>query len=195
MDSIKKITEYIDKNLSEKRRIHTYGVRDTAVRLAEKYGCDTSKAETAALLHDIFRGVAIPVLDYYVKHLDLDKRYLGNPNLSHGKIAAEMIQRDFGIDDEDIINAVSFHTTGRPGMSLLEKIIYVADAIEPGRNYPGVEEIRTAAEEDIDRACFISLDHTIKYISSEGKYLDEDTVRAKEYFEDILDQKEKKNDQ
>ena len=99
------------------------------------------------------------------------------------------------MEDEDIINAVSFHTTGRAGMSLLEKIIYVADAIEPGRSYPGVEEIRRAAEEDIDKACLISLAHTIEYVRSDGKYLDEDTVYAKKYFEDILKQKGEKDDQ
>ena len=195
MDSINKIKEYIDNNFSEKRRTHTYGVRDTAVHLAKKYGLDPAKAEVAALLHDMFRGVAVPVLDYHVNHLGLDKKYIGNPNLSHGKIAAVMIQRDFGVKDEDIINAVSFHTTGRAGMSLLEKIIYVADAIEPGRSYPGVEEIRRAAEEDIDKACLISLAHTIEYVRSDGKYLDEDTVYAKKYFEDILKQKGEKDDQ
>ncbi len=192
MDSISNICGYIDKNLSEKRKTHTYGVRDTAVRLAEKYGCDICKAEISALLHDLYRGAPINVLNYHVTHLGLDKKYLDNPNLSHGKIAAEMIQKAFGIDDADIINAVSFHTTGRAGMSTLEKIIYISDAMEPGRNYPGVEDIRNAAEDDIDRACLISLTQTIEYVRSEGKFLDEDTVKAKKYFEDIITSKGEK---
>ena len=157
MSSINKIREFVEHNLSEKRRLHTYGVCDTAVRLAKKYGCDVEKAQTAALLHDIYRGVSVSTLDYYVRHLCLDERYLGNANLAHAKIAAATCGREFGITDSDVINAVSFHTTGRAGMSLLEKIIYVADAIEPGRDYPGVDEIRKAAEEDIDRA--LSLIH------------------------------------
>lgn len=93
-----------------------------------------------------------------------------------------MIQKTFGVDDPDIINAVSFHTTGRPDMSLLEKIIYISDAMEPGRNYPGVDDIRKAAEEDIDKACLLSLSRTIDYVTSGGNYLDEDTVKAKNIF-------------
>ena len=195
MDSIDKITAYIDKNFSEKRRKHTYGVRSTALELAALYGCDPHKTEQAALLHDLYRGVPENVLNYYVKHLGLDNKYLNSPNLSHGKIAAEMIQRDFGIKDRDIINAVSFHTTERNGMSTLEKIIYIADAVEPGRNYPGVEELRKLVKEDLDKACLASLRSTIDYVSSEGKFLDGDTLAAEQYFAELISKKEKSDDQ
>ena len=145
----------------------------------------------ASLFHDLYRGVPVNVLNYYVKHLGLDKKYLDNPNLSHGKIAAEIIKRDYGITDSDIINAVSYHTTGRPNMSLLEKIIYIADAVEPNRNYPGVDKIRKIVKKDLDEACLTSLSNTINYITSEGIFLDDDTIKAKKYFEE---EKEKKND-
>ncbi len=194
MDSIEKIKEYIERNMSEKRRLHTYGVCETAVKLARQYGCDIEKARLAALLHDIYRGIPSSTLDYYVRHLGLDEKYLGNANLAHGKIAAATCGREFGVTDSDVINAVSYHTTGRAGMSLLEVIIYVADAIEPGRDYPGVEEIRRAAEEDLDRACLMSLSHTIDYVKSEGKYLDQDTIRAREYFTDKLNKKGEQHD-
>ena len=194
MDSISKIEEYIDKNFSEKRRVHTYGVRDTALYLAEKYGADSHKAEVAALLHDLYRGVGVEVLDYHVRHLALDKKYCGNPNLAHGPVAAEMIQRDFGVEDEEIINAVRFHTTGRRGMTLLDEIIYIADAIEPGRSYPGVEEVRAETESDIDRACLTSLNMTIDFVASGGNYLDSHTVEAKKYLEEKINKKEKAND-
>lgn len=176
------INSYIEKNFSEKRRVHTAGVRDCAIKLAEKYGADAEKAEAAALFHDMFRGVSEEALNYYVKHLGLDHKYLNNCNLAHGKIAAIIMKRDYGIDDEDVLNAVSFHTTGRPGMSLLEKIIYIADAIEPNRNYPGVAELRQAAERDIDEACLLSLTRTIDYVESQGNYLDTDTLDARDYF-------------
>ena len=101
-----------------------------------------------------------------------------------------MIQRDYNITEQDIINAVSYHTTGRENMSLLEKIIYIADAIEPSRNYPGVDNIRRVVEENLDKACLMSLSHTIDYVSSEGNYLDEDTLHAKEYFEEIINKGE-----
>lgn len=191
MDSIDKVKAHIEKNFTEKRRIHTYGVVKTALELAEIYGADPYKAELASLFHDLYRGVPVNVLNYYVKHLGLDKKYLDNPNLSHGKIAAEIIKRDYGITDNDIINAVSYHTTGRPNMSLLEKIIYIADAVEPNRNYPGVDKIRKIVKKDLDEACLTSLTNTINYITSEGIFLDDDTIKAKKYFEE---EKEKKND-
>lgn len=190
MDSINKIKAHIENNFSEKRKVHTYGVVKTAIELAKQYGCDVYKAELAALFHDLYRSIPVNVLNYHVKHLELDKKYMDNPNLSHGKIAAEMIQRDYGITDQDVINAVSYHTTGRPNMSLLEKIIYIADAIEPNRNYPGVKELREVVKEDLDKACYLSLSRTIDYVTSEGNYLDEDTLHAKEYFEVIIDKGE-----
>lgn len=186
MDSIEKIKAHIEKNFSEKRKKHTYGVANTACELAKQYGCDVYKAELAALFHDLYRSIPVNVLNYHVKHLELDNKYMDNPNLSHGKIAAIMIQRDYGITDEDIINAVSYHTTGRPNMSLLEKIIYIADAIEPNRNYPGVNDLRRVVKEDLDKAILMSLSRTIDYVSSEGNYLDEDTIHAKKFFEEII---------
>ena len=176
------INSYIEKNFSQKRKAHTEGVRKTAVYLAEKYGADPKKAELAALFHDMYRGVSSEALNYYVKHLALGEKYMDNPNLSHGKIAAVIMERDYGVTDSDILNAVSFHTTGRPAMSLLEKIIYIADAVEPNRNYPGVDILRQAAEKDLDEACLLSLERTIEYVRGQGLYLDTDTVDARDYF-------------
>ena len=189
MTSISKIEEYIDRNFSEKRRVHTYGVRDTALKLAEKYGCDMYKTEVAALLHDLYRGVSSDVLNYHVKHLNLDKKYLNNPNLSHGPVAAAMIQRDFKVVDSEIIDAVRYHTTGRPAMSLLDKIIYISDATEPGRHYPGVDRLRAVLKEDLDKACLLSLKKTIDFVISEGHFLDPMTKAAEEYLENEIKKK------
>ena len=188
------ICEYIKKNLTEKRQIHTEGVRQTAIQLAERYGTEKEKAELAALFHDMCRNLPVEVSNYYVRHLELPEKYLDNVNLAHGKIAAFLMKREFGIEDEDLLNAVSYHTTGRPEMSLLEKIIYIADAIEPGRRYPGVAKLRQAAFEDLDQACLLSLSNTICYVRGENKFLDEDTVLAAEYFAKLIKKKEKSND-
>ena len=99
------------------------------------------------------------------------------------------MERDFGIKDRDVIDAVSYHTTGRPYMSQLEKVVFIADAIEPNRDYPGVEELRKLAYEDLDKACLLSLTRTAEYVLQQGNYLDEDTLRAKEYFEELLKEK------
>lgn len=177
MDSIE---TYIKKNLSEKRRKHVYGVVHTAQKLAGQYGCDREKAKLAALFHDMFRSTPVDVLNMYVRQLEMDPVYLDNANLAHGPIAAKIMKRDYGITDPDLLNAVRYHTTGRAGMSLLEKVLYLADAIEPGRNYPGVEEIRKRAETSLDDACLLSMERSIRYIEERGLFLHEDTIKARE---------------
>lgn len=176
MDSIE---VYIEKNLSEKRKKHVYGVAETAGKLAEQYGCDPKKAESAALFHDMFRSTPVEVLNMYVRQLGLDKVYLDNANLAHGPVAAVIMERDYGISDPDLLNAVRYHTTGRAGMSLLEKVVYLADAIEPGRVYPGIDEIRELAQKSLDQACLRSMERSIAYIQERGLFLHPDTVSAR----------------
>ena len=181
------IKRYIENNLNEKRLKHTYSVVSEAKKLAAHYGEDPQKAEIAALFHDMYRSTPVSVLNMYVRQLGLPKNIMDNANLSHGKIAAVIMKRDYGIEDEDILNAVAYHTTGRAGMSTLEKIIFLADAIEPGRNYPTVEETRRLAYIDLNKACISSLERTVEYIKGIGEYLDPDTINA------INDLKEKTN--
>ncbi|WP_027399668.1 bis(5'-nucleosyl)-tetraphosphatase (symmetrical) YqeK [Anaerovorax odorimutans] len=185
------IYDYIENNMSEKRRIHTFAVAEEAKKLAKLYGEDVYKAELAALVHDFYRGINEDVLNAYVSEFNLDSYYLGNANLAHGKIAANIIKRDYNIEDQDIINAVSYHTTGRDGMSTLEKIIYIADAIEPNRSYPGIEELRELAYIDLDKACLMSLKHVADYVQSQELYLDLDTVRAIDFIKKELQERGK----
>lgn len=187
----KRIIEYIERNMTEKRRNHTYAVVEEAKALSQRYGEDMEKAELAALFHDFFRGVSEAALNGYVRQLGLGQAYLDNANLAHSKIAAFIMERDFHVQDQDIINAVKYHTTGRAGMTRLEKIIYLADAIEPNRLYPGIEEIRELAFRDLDEACLASLRHSIDYVKSKGLYLDQDTVMARDSLLYILGRKEK----
>lgn len=179
MDCIKK---YIDRYFTEERKRHTYGVAETAKILAKQYGADEQKSEIAALFHDMYRGMALETLNCFVKDFNLGSQYQNNANLAHAKIAAYVMERDYNIEDEDIVNAVKFHTTGRAGMSILEKIIFLADAIEPGRTYLGVEQIRQTALENLDEACLMVLEKTIEYVGKKGLYLDQDTVLARDYL-------------
>jgi len=188
------ILEYIEKNYSEKRKKHTFGVCETAKTLARLYGADEDKAETAALFHDMFRGLPEKTLNYYVKHLNMDDKYYNNVNLAHGKIAAIIMERDYEITDQDILNAVKFHTTGRPGMSLLEKVIYIADATEPGRDYSGVMEIRKLACEDLDEACLFSMNNTIEYVRERRFFLDKDTILARDFLDEAKFEGRKTNE-
>ncbi len=179
MDSI---YNYIEIHSSQHRKDHIDGVVSTADHLAKQYGADRKKTKLAALCHDLYRGIKDDALNIYVKQLGLPKKYLDNANLAHAKIAAEMIKKDFGIEDEDVLNAVRYHTTGRAGMSTLEKVIFLADSIEPGRNYSGVDEIRQVAKTNLDLACLMCLERTIDYINKKGYFLDPDTLDAREWF-------------
>ena len=171
--------------LTPKRHKHTLGVIETALKLAEHYGGDKEKIEIACACHDIFRGKYGEDLNEIIIEYGLPEMYLNNSNLAHGKLAAIHMKEKMGIDDSDILNAVSYHTTGRPGMSLTEKIVFVADAIEPGRDYPGVDEIRNVAFSDLDKACLLSLSGTVDHLKKSGmkeEEIGEDTLKAVEYF-------------
>lgn len=157
----------VQEQLTEQRYIHTVGVMETAVKLAERFGADVKKAEIAAIFHDYakFRpkeemkqiilngGGPLEVLDFHHE-------------LWHAPAGAALVKTEVGITDEDILSAIRFHTSGRPNMTLLEKVIYVADYIEPGRRFPGVEEVRTLAEEDLDLALIQALKNTITFLIS-----------------------------
>ena len=174
------------KMLSAKRLEHTLGVRDTAMKLCDLYGGDKEKAEVSAILHDIFRGRTVDELNDLVKKYGLPDKYIGNANLAHGKLAEAYAREEMGVLDPDILNAISYHTTGRKEMTLLEKIVFLADAIEPGRDYPLVEKLRDIAfNESLDRACLMTLDGTINHLINQGikrEDIDIDTLEAYEYF-------------
>ena len=177
-----KILEYIRMNLKESRLQHTYRVAETAVAMARREGADVRKAEIAALLHYCARNLSPEKLNSLVEELGLPDRYRDNVNLSHSKVGAAFAGRLFNIDDREILDAISYHTTGRCRMTTLEKIVFLADAIEPGRDYPGVEAIRDAAEESLDRGCLKSLEGTIEFLKAADKFIDNDTIEA---FNDI----------
>ena len=177
----------IKERLSEKRFLHSLRVRDEAVKLARHYGCDEEKAEKAALLHDFCRNMSREESDAYVKKYGLNDKFLGNVSLAHSKVAARLLREEYGILDEEILRAIENHTTGRPGMSLLEKIIYVADAIEPGRDYPGLDELREMAYNNIDTACLLALDRSIQYVLSKGERMDNSAISWK--IAEVIDSK------
>ena len=154
--------------LTEKRRIHTEGVLECALAMAERFGADADKAEVAVICHDVYRGRDDETLNALIDEFGIEDRYKNNANLSHSKLAAAMMERDLGIEDKEILDAVSFHTTGRKGMTTLEKIVFLADAIEKGRDYPGVDDIRKQAETDLDAACLMSLEGTIGFLKEQG---------------------------
>ena len=181
----------IIESLSPKRLDHTLGVRDTAVKMAEYYEEDEEKARIAAICHDIYRGKSIDEINILVNQYGLEPIYLNNANLAHGKLAMCFMRDEMCIEDCQILDAVSYHTTGRANMTMLEKIIFVADAIEPGRNYPGVNDMRKCAFGELDKACYLSLKGTVEHLMESGMEYNEihrDTIEALEYFERIVNE-------
>ncbi|MBM7615815.1 bis(5'-nucleosyl)-tetraphosphatase (symmetrical) YqeK [Alkaliphilus hydrothermalis] len=181
----KELVEHIKEKLKEvinqKRYIHTLGVVDAAVYLAEKYGADLHEAEIAALLHDYAKDFTEEQLKGYIKKhgLEVDEVLMEAYQLLHGKVAAHIARVEFNIHNENILKAVENHTTGAANMGKLERIIYLADFIEVGRNYQGVDELRLLAEENLDRAVLQAFNNTIHYVLSIGKLLHPNTIHGR----------------
>lgn len=193
MQSIDEITNYLKANLSEKRFKHILGVAKTARVLAEKWGADSDKAFLAGLVHDCAKEIP---LNEAVERLTKsgyspDEIELRSPALLHAPLGAVVAREVFGILDKDVLNSVTFHTTGRPEMSLLEKIIYVADFTEPGRIYPEAEEIRELSYIDIDKAVLKETDMVIKFTVDRGRAIHPATVITRNYYLKLINEENK----
>lgn len=171
--------------LSPQRYEHSLGVRDTAVKLALRFGADPGKAELAGLLHDCAKNIPAEEALVLCERLgiELDEAERLNPALIHAPLGAELAQTEFGIHDEEIKNAIRYHTVGRAGMSLLEKVIYLADMIEPGRSFEGVEALRKAVEVSLDKALYEALKQSILHNAARGRIIHTGTVDA---YNDLL---------
>lgn len=170
--------------LNEHRYRHSLGVMDTAVKLAKEYDVDLHKAAVAGLIHDCAKGFSGDALLKKAKEygIEIDNVYKSQPDLLHGPVGACIAWEEFGIRDEDILHAVRYHTTGCEDMSILDKVIYIADYIEPGRNFPGVDALRNEAFRNMDKSILVALNNTIKYIVERGQLIDMNTIKARNYI-------------
>lgn len=176
----------LEKLLSAKRMFHTRGVMHTAAALAMRYGGDMEKACYAGLLHDCAKYLSEEeqLLQCKKNHLPVRDIEKNNPYLLHAKVGACFAKTKYGVKDEEILSAITWHTTGKPDMGLLEKIVFTADYIEPGRKpIEGLEEIRTLAFEDLDRAVYQILHNTLHYLKKDkgGKKKEIDTMTQEAY--------------
>ena len=180
-----KIEKKLSKYLDEDRFQHTMGVMYTSACLAMVHGYDIKDAQVAGLLHDCAKCIPnkkklkmcsehnIPVSDFERSH----------PFLLHSRLGAYIAHEKYGIDDQEILSAINYHTTGRREMSLLEKIIYIADYMEPGRKQaPNLSAIRKAAFEDLDKALLMILEDTLSYLHSTGSVVDTMTQKTYDFY-------------
>jgi len=154
--------------MDEKRFIHSLGVRDMAVKLAKIHGADEKKAEIAGLLHDNAKRMDNQVKRCEELMAEVDEIEIKNPVLLHAKLGAETAKCIFGICDKEIVEAIKWHTIGKKGMSLLEKIVFVADLVEENRTFPDAKPLRELALVDLDRALHECVKSTIEINKKRG---------------------------
>ena len=169
--------------LKPKRMPHVLGTEQEAVRLARQYGADETQARVAALLHDCTKKLDMDrqltlCAQYHIQLDDLERHAL---KLLHAKTGAAIARDVFGVDDA-VYRAIYWHTTGHPNMTKLEKIIYLADYIEPSRDFPGVDDLRRAVHADLDRGLLKALDDSIRDMQQWGNPVHHNTLDARDYL-------------
>lgn len=169
--------------LNPNRVAHVLGCRDTAVELAKRWGADVTDAARAGILHDITKALDGPLqltlCNRYGKILsDFSRKY---PKTLHALTGSLVAERIFG-ENEAVVSAICHHTTGKAGMNLLEKIIYVADYMEPNRNFPGVEKLRELAFSDMDAALRLGLEMTLQHLANLGDEVSPESRQALDYL-------------
>lgn len=178
---------YINKiknKLNVKRFEHSIRTSHEAEKLAECYGLDVDTAKLAGILHDYAKNLNRDELrdaidDYTIK---VDSIMYNNPGLAHGIVGAEIVKDKLQIVDEDLLNSIRYHTTGRIDMSDLEKVIFIADYIEPKRNFPGVNIVRKMAYEDLDRAMLMALENTIMFLIEHKAIIHPLSLEARNHY-------------
>jgi len=190
MNDLNFIEKKLKGMLSPNRWEHSVNVKNEAVKLAIKLGVDVHKAAVAGILHDCARDMSYQQLLNKAEEFDIiiDNATLHSPSIIHALIGPEIARREFGVSDEDVLNAMRYHTTGRGNMSLLEKIVFIADAVEPSRNYPGVKRIREVLIKSLDDAVLAALENTINHLVSKRQLIHVNTLRARNHL--LLNERE-----
>ncbi|MGI6576065.1 MAG: bis(5'-nucleosyl)-tetraphosphatase (symmetrical) YqeK [bacterium] len=172
--------------LTKDRWEHTQGVVDTALELRSRHYpvLDPERVKMSALLHDCGKDLPLAMLlkkasDFGIVLTSFD---LLCPQVIHAPISAGLARYQFHVTDKDILQAIAYHTTGKPQMSDLAKLIFVADYIEPGRKYPGVDALRIKARSDLDVALLACIDQTLHFLLQQGSFIHPRMVRTRNYY-------------
>lgn len=196
MDELRLIRKKIKKQLDKKRYEHTLGVMYTAASMAMRYSCDIEKAMLAGLLHDCAKCFSeeeqVKMCDKY--QLLLSDIEYDNPALVHPKLGVYLARTQYQIEDIEVLNAILNHTTGCPDMTLLDKIIYISDFIEPSRNQiPNLKKIRELAFVNIDQALVAVLKSSLVFLEENHQKIDSMTIDTYNYYKNIVNNKQQDN--
>ena len=162
-----RVLEWLSQNVPAPRLQHILRVEQMSKDLAYQHHLDESKAQLAGLMHDLAKYFPPPKLLEKAREegIEIDSVFAANPHLLHAEVGAIVAREEFGIEDEEILNAISDHTLGRPGMSLLSCVVYLADTLEPGRGHtPELEALRQLSSQDLYRAVWQTSHYTIRYL-------------------------------
>lgn len=177
-DEVNAMRKRLQGDLGPKRYVHTMGVVRMAAELSSRYGADCRKAQLAALLHDCAKFDR-ETQKNLAREYGLDISDMPMP-IVHGPLGAKRAKREFGIEDEEIINAIACHTVCRTNMGVLDKVVYLSDKIEHGRSYEGVEHIRREAERDLDHGMIACIEHGLRHLGEKGEQAHPDTLTVLE---------------
>lgn len=170
MLTIEKMQQLLEESLAPKRFKHSVNVYKTALELAKAHKLPVEKIAVSALLHDC--GREVPTKESAAKAdalgIAIDEVERSQPILLHAKLGAYYAREKYGVTDEEILDGILYHTTGAAGMSELAKVVFLADMIEPGRDFPGVEELRKAARRNLDKAMLMAYSNTMRYLLDGG---------------------------
>lgn len=179
----KRALSIVEPFLTKERFDHTLRVAEEAKRLARIYEVDVSDIEIASIFHDYAKYRPLDEMKRIIEKSYLPKDLLTyHHELWHGPVASIMIEQEYGITDQQIKHAIYYHTTGRPRMSRFEMILFIADYIEPGRDFPGVDNVREAVQQSLEQATWKSLQQTIQFLSGKGGEIYPDTFHAYNYY-------------
>lgn len=191
--SINKITEDLRDTLKPQRFKHTLGVADTAKEMAETFNVNPNKAYFAGMLHDCAKNLSDVELLKICRenNIEISECEVKSPYLLHGKVGAHIAKSKYGITDKEILSAIVWHTTGKPDMTDLEKIVFSADYIEPGRyKQPNLKFLRELAHKDLDLLTFNILKDTVEYLKSRNSgSIDYNTISAYEFYKKLMEEK------
>ncbi|MCP3030382.1 bis(5'-nucleosyl)-tetraphosphatase (symmetrical) YqeK [Halobacillus sp. A1] len=174
------LLEFVKPHLKKSRYEHTIRVTDTALELARKYGADLARTEKAAILHDFAKNKSKDELKQWIlkdQRLSKDLLYYHH-ELWHGPVGALMLEKEIQLKDKEVQSAIACHTSGKKDMSILDKVVFLADYIEPGRKFSGVEEVRELAEQDLDKACLQAMINTIQFLMNNKSSVYPNTFHA-----------------
>ena len=183
-----KIAYKLKKELDAQRYEHTLGVERMAKNMARIFGEDEERAALAGLLHDCAKCLPLSQMQKAAKHVEIDPVMKESKALMHAVAGMCTAQEIYGISDPEVLGAIRWHTTGRGEMTALEKIVYLADMIEPGRKmFDGLTQLREACMRDLDEAMHMALRMSLEHVRAQGKTLHPDTLAALKYYEPQLE--------